>query len=120
MSVTSICGATNNFLLRAGGLIPAWGFSYKTVITWVKPRIGLGSYFRSSTEHCLFAVKGDVTTRANDIQTHFEACAGAHSEKPKVFFDLAQRASYPPYLEVFARTERLGWSAWGAGVPDAA
>jgi N6-adenosine-specific RNA methylase IME4 len=107
---------TNNFLLRAGDLIRAWGFEYKTALTWVKPKIGLGSYFRNSTEHCLFAVRGDVSTRVKDIPTHFEAPPSRHSEKPDAFFEIVGRASYPPYLEGFARRRRAGWDAWGAGL----
>lgn len=107
---------TNNFLLRAGDLVSHWGFAYKTAITWVKPRFGLGSYFRSSTEHCLFAVRGSMKTRAQDIPTHFAAPLGSHSEKPDEFYRIVERASYPRLLEVFARRERQGWAAWGAGV----
>jgi N6-adenosine-specific RNA methylase IME4/ParB-like chromosome segregation protein Spo0J len=107
---------TNNFILRAGELVKAWGFEFKTVLTWIKPRIGLGSYFRSSTEHVLFAVRGDMMTRARDIPTHFTAPTGEHSEKPQEFFDIAERASYGPYLEAFARKQREGWEAWGSGI----
>jgi N6-adenosine-specific RNA methylase IME4 len=110
---------TNNFLPRAFPLIAAWGFSYKTCLTWVKPRIGLGSYFRSSTEHCLFALRGNASTRVKYIATHFAAPVAAHSEKPAEFFTIAERASYPPYLEVFSRTDRPNWSAWGAGSVNA-
>ena len=108
--------ATNNFILRAGELIGIWGFDFKTVLTWVKPRFGLGTYFRSSTEHILFAVKGKVPTRARDIPTHFEAPLGKHSEKPQVLYAIAERASYAPRLDVFARKTRPGWMAWGAGL----
>jgi N6-adenosine-specific RNA methylase IME4/ParB-like chromosome segregation protein Spo0J len=104
---------TNNFIGRALDLMAAWGFAYKTVLTWVKPRIGLGSYFRSSTEHVLFGARGDLMTRARDIPTHFEAPTGEHSEKPSEFFDLVMRASYPPYLDAFARKQREGWEVWG-------
>lgn len=104
---------TNNFILRAGELARAWGFEFKTMLTWVKPRIGLGSYFRSSTEQVLFAVRGEMMTRARDIPTHFSAPTGEHSEKPQEFFDLVERASYGPYLEAFARKQREGWGVWG-------
>lgn len=107
---------TNNFILRAGDLVAAWGFDFKTVLTWVKPRFGLGSYFRSSTEHCLFAVKGQAPTRARNIPTHFEAPLGKHSEKPDALYDIAERSSYAPRLDAFARKQREGWTAWGAGV----
>ena len=55
-------------------------------------------------------------TRARNIPTHFEARAGRHSDKPDEFFRLVERASYPGYLEVFARKRRKNWSAWGAGM----
>jgi N6-adenosine-specific RNA methylase IME4 len=39
----------------------AWGFAYKTMLTWVKPPpFGLGAYFRNSTEHVLFGVRGGL------------------------------------------------------------
>jgi len=107
---------TNNFMPRAVALVAAWGFEYKTLITWVKPRIGLGSYFRNSTEHCLFGVRGNLTTRVKDIPTHFLADVGAHSEKPEEIYRICERASYPPYLEAFSRRNRDGWAVWGAGV----
>ena len=49
---------TNNFLKSGLVIMEAWGFDYKTMITWVKDRIGLGQYFRGMTEHCLFGVRG--------------------------------------------------------------
>jgi len=98
---------TNNFMTRAVELMAQWGFQHKTVLTWVKPRIGLGSYFRNSTEHVLFGVRGELRTRADNIRTHFEAPMGEHSEKPDHFYDeILARASYPPYGEVFQRKER--------------
>ena len=106
---------TNNFILRAGELIKAWGFDYKTCLTWVKPGFGLGSYFRSSTEHCLFAVKGKVNTRVNNVPTHFMAPTSKHSSKPDVFFDVVERASYPPYLEYFEPVDDRQRDKWMVG-----
>ena len=97
---------TNNFMTRAVELMQVWGFQHKTVLTWVKPRWGLGSYFRNTTEHVLFGTTGDINTRTTDIATHFEAPMGEHSEKPDEFYDIVTRASYPPYGEVFQRNER--------------
>jgi N6-adenosine-specific RNA methylase IME4 len=98
---------TNNFITRASELMKHWGFQHKTVLTWVKPRWGLGSYFRNSTEQVLFGVKGELRTRSDSIATHFEAPLGDHSEKPGCFYDdIVRVASYPPYGEVFQRTER--------------
>ena len=102
---------TNNFMTRAVDLMAHWGFRHKTVLTWVKPRIGLGSYFRNSTEHVLFGVRGDLGTRADDIATHFEAPLGEHSEKPDIFYDIVERASYPPYGEAFQRQDREAFTS---------
>lgn len=107
---------TNNFLTRGVDLVRHWGFDHRTVITWVKPRFGLGSYFRSSTEHMLFATKGDVlTTRVDDIPSHFEAPLGEHSAKPERAYEIAELASYPMRLDVFFGKPRDGWDAWGPG-----
>jgi N6-adenosine-specific RNA methylase IME4 len=97
---------TNNFIARAVALMAAWGFQHKTVLTWVKPRWGLGSYFRNSTEHVLFGVRGELRTRSDSIATHFEAPVGEHSEKPEVFYDLVRAASFPPFGEAFQRLAR--------------
>ena len=101
---------TNNFMTRAVELMAHWGFQHKTVLTWVKPRWGLGSYFRNNTEHILFGVRGELRTRVDDIATTFEAPLGEHSEKPNIFYDIVRRASYPPYGEVFQRTARPDFS----------
>lgn len=36
-----------------------------------------------------------------------------HSAKPEAFFDLVEEVGEGPYLEVFARRQRLGWDTWG-------
>jgi N6-adenosine-specific RNA methylase IME4 len=97
---------TNNFMTRAVELMARWGFQHKTVLTWVKPRWGLGSYFRNSTEHVLFGVRGELRTRSDSIATHFEAPLGEHSEKPEQFYEIVRKASYPPYGELFQREAR--------------
>jgi N6-adenosine-specific RNA methylase IME4 len=97
---------TNNFMTRAVDLMAHWGFAHKTVLTWVKPRWGLGSYFRNSTEHVLFGIRGELRTRSDNIATHFEASLGQHSEKPEEFYEIVRRASYEPYGECFQRQPR--------------
>jgi N6-adenosine-specific RNA methylase IME4 len=101
------CWVTNNFMTRGIELMAKWGFAHKTVLTWVKPRIGLGSYFRNTTEHVLFGVHGkNVKTRRDDIPTHFEAPTLDHSEKPEKFYEIVRAASYPAYGEIFQRAPR--------------
>lgn len=104
---------TNGFLREGFDVLAAWGFTYKTCLTWVKPQMGMGNYFRSSTEHVLFGVRGSLRTQDRALVNWFEAPRGRHSSKPDSFYDLVERASAGPYLELFARRRRLGWESWG-------
>jgi N6-adenosine-specific RNA methylase IME4 len=101
---------TNNFMTRAVELMARWGFQHKTVLTWVKPRWGLGSYFRNSTEHVLFGVRGELRTRSDSIATHFEASVSKHSVKPPIFYEIVRKASHEPFGEVFQREERADFT----------
>lgn len=110
---------TNAFLVEAHDLIRAWGFRQITALTWVKPRLGMGYYFRNTTEHVLFGVRGRCPILRKDIPTHFTAPCGRHSAKPAAFFDLVESASPGPYLEIFGRSmARMGWTALGNEVGD--
>lgn len=105
---------TNRSLPKAFALIDAWGFRYITCLTWVKPSIGMGNYFRGSTEQVLFAVKGSQPLRRHDVGTHFSAPRGdGHSAKPDEFYRLVESCSYAPYIDIFGRKQRDGWSVWG-------
>lgn len=105
---------TNRSLPKAFRLIDAWGFRYITCLTWVKPSIGMGNYFRGSTEQVLFAVKGSQPLKRRDVGTHFEAPRGdRHSAKPDEFYQLVESCSYGPYIDIFGRKDRDGWSVWG-------
>jgi N6-adenosine-specific RNA methylase IME4 len=118
------CWTTNNFSGEAHKLIEHWGFQHRTILTWVKPPpFGLGSYFRNSTEQCLFATLGDTTTRpaASSIPTDFTAPRGEHSEKPERFYEIVRAASYPPYGEANQRRPRADFANLFAEVnPEAA
>lgn len=105
---------TNRSLPKAFALIEAWGFRYITCLTWCKPSIGMGNYFRGSTEQILFAVKGSQPLKRHDVGTHFTAPRGdVHSAKPDEFYQLVETCSYAPYIDIFGRKARDGWSVWG-------
>jgi len=109
---------TNRSLMTGKGwrLCEAWGFRPITVITWCKPAIGVGNYFRNSTEHIIFAVKGSLPLKVKNIGTWFRwgDTRRKHSEKPEETYDLVEECSPGPYLEMFARSQRKGWVSWGA------
>jgi N6-adenosine-specific RNA methylase IME4 len=107
---------TNRSLPKGFALMEQWGFRYITALTWCKPSIGMGNYFRGSTEQVLFGVKGSQMLKRKDVGTWFAAPRGpnGHSSKPVEFYSLVESCSPGPYLEMFARSSRTGWSAWGA------
>lgn len=104
---------TNAFMEQAHQVAVAWGFLPRTILTWIKPRIGMGHYYRNTTEHIVFAVRGKLPTRRKDQPTHFEAPVGRHSEKPEQAYEIVERMSPGPYLELFARRPRANWTVWG-------
>jgi len=104
---------TNAFLAPAFDVLRAWGFTYLTTITWVKPS-GCGAWFAGTTQHCLFGYKEKcVFPGRRYAPTHFLAAPKRHSVKPEQFYGLVEEVSAGPRLELFARRHRLGWSAWG-------
>lgn len=102
---------TNRSLPKGFGLLTTWGFRYVTAITWCKPTIGVGNYFRNNTEHILFGIRGSLPLLVQDIGTWFEAERGpdGHSSKPEQFYQLVRRASPGPRAEWFGRREREGF-----------
>ena len=116
---------TNAFMEEAHQIVRAWGFHPKTILTWVKVhqddpgRVSMktGYYFRGATEHVLFAVHGSLRlqTAEGPPTAYLWPRIGQHSVKPAAFFDLVEKASPGPYVELFARQPRLGWDHWGRG-----
>jgi len=105
---------TNRSLPKAFDLVQAWGFRYITCLTWIKPSIGMGNYFRGNTEQVIFAVKGSQPLKRHDVGTSFLAPRGkSHSEKPEEFYKMVESCSYAPLIDIFGRREREGWTVWG-------
>jgi N6-adenosine-specific RNA methylase IME4 len=111
--------ATNNHLCDALRVIEALGFRYVTNVVWMKDRVGLGQYFRGQHEILLFATRGkrptEPRTEAKNIPSVIRAPRRAHSQKPDEAFDMIERRSRGPYLEMFARARRgdARWTEWG-------
>jgi len=107
--------ATNPFLHEAFHVIDAWGFKYKTTITWHKLRCkGMGYWFRGHTEHLLVASKGNIKPFRSLTHNHIEHCVLKHSEKPQVFRDIIESVTpNMSRIELFARKKYDGWDCWG-------
>jgi len=105
---------TNRSLPKGFQLMEKWGFRYITCLTWCKPSIGMGNYFRGSTEHVLFAVKGSLPLKRKNIGTWFTAKRGKkHSEKPDEFYNIIETCSPRPRIDIFSRKNRKNWITWG-------
>ena len=124
---------TGPHLQQAFEVINAWGFKYSSVaFTWLKlkrrfekPQLrfvsdlthdfhfGLGKTTRKNMEFCLLARRGNARRLATDVRELIIAPVREHSRKPDEAMERIERYSVGPYLELFARTERPGWTSWG-------
>jgi N6-adenosine-specific RNA methylase IME4 len=113
-----------NALLPEGfAVMKAWGFTYKSNIVWHKVRKdggsdgrGVGFYFRNVTELILFGVRGKNarTLAPGRRQVNLLATRKReHSRKPDEQYAIIEACSPGPFLELFARGTRNGWSTWG-------
>ncbi len=113
----------NALLAEAMGVMGAWGFTYKTNIVWHKIRKdggpdgrGVGFYFRNVSELLLFGVRGKNarTLPPGRRQVNYIATRKReHSRKPDEQYAIIEACSPGPYLELFARGTREGWTAHG-------
>jgi N6-adenosine-specific RNA methylase IME4 len=111
----------NGLMEEAFTVVRAWGFKPVTMVTWCKPAPGVGHYLRNNTEHIVFATRGKpMTPDDKPLSTWYVWPRAAHSAKPSGFGDLVERVSPGPYVELFARSPRLGWDSWGKGWEQAA
>jgi len=105
---------TNAFMRDAYRVLDAWGFQEKTILTWVKDRIGLGDWLRGQTEHCILAVRGKPTVTLTNQTTRLDGPVREHSRKPEEFYALVDALCPGSKVEMFCRTPRPGWAKWGA------
>ncbi|MGH1552465.1 MT-A70 family methyltransferase [Streptomyces sp. L7] len=107
---------TNSSLRDGYDVAAAWGFQPRSILTWIKFRLGLGAYLRNSTEHLLFCTRGTAPVKFRSQPTWFNAPVQEHSVKPDEQYALIERLSDGPYIELFARRRppsNRGWSIWG-------
>ncbi len=118
-----------NAMLPLGlAVMEAWGFRYKSNIIWHKIRKdggsdgrGVGFYFRNVTELLLFGVRGkNCRTLAPGRRQVNYICSRKreHSRKPDEQYPIIESCSLPPFIELFARGERKGWTCWGNQADD--
>jgi N6-adenosine-specific RNA methylase IME4 len=104
---------TNAHLFDCPRLLSAWGFTHKTILTWVKDRMGCGDWLRGQTEHCLLAVRGNPAVRLTNQTTVIRGVVREHSRKPEEFYSLVEALCPGSKVELFQRTPRAGWLGHG-------
>ena len=120
-------------LIESLELMKAWGYKYKTIaFVWVKfknpedglmikypvPHLQLGSYTRSNVEYVLIGKKGKLKINRKDRGTISQVvCTYGkrpdHSKKPEEVQNRIEKLFDGPYIELFARRKRKGWTTWG-------
>ena len=105
----------HSFLPAAFTVMQVWGFSYKSIFTWVKPHYGLGNYWRSAVEFMLLGVRGRLPFRDSSQRNWIELDTTEHSVKPEEIRTLIEKVSPPPYLELYGRVipPNPGWTTYG-------
>lgn len=109
-------------------VVECWGFTYKTcAFCWTKANVsqitlfdetdsgqlGLGYWVRQNSEFCLLATRGAPKRLNADVRQGIIEPRREHSRKPTCAYERIERLVAGPYLELFARTKRPGWDAWG-------
>ncbi|MHA7871227.1 MAG: MT-A70 family methyltransferase [Hyphococcus sp.] len=118
-----------NALLPDGlKVLEAWGFQYKSNIIWHKIRKdggsdgrGVGFYFRNVTEIILFGIRGKNARTLQPARRQvnlFATRKREHSRKPDEQYDIIESCSPGPFLELFGRGTREGWTVWGNQATD--
>lgn len=102
-------------------VIDAWGFSVlPRMFIWHKASAGLGMTVRPNHELIMVGRRGkrgfkSTTGAATTVNTWKQPYANGkiHSAKPDGFLDLVESLTPGPYVELFARRQRMGWDTWG-------
>lgn len=125
--------AVDPMIPEALALGAAWGFKFKTVgFYWAKERretskrgaafedsnhkrfpMGTGYWTRANPELCILFTRGKPKRLSASVRKLIIAARREHSRKPDEQYAEIEALCAGPYLEMFARTERPGWTVWG-------
>ena len=106
---------TSPLLEECFPIINDWGFKYKTSFVWDKVKHNMGHYNSVRHEFLLVCTRGSCTPdtkKLNDSVQSIERTT--HSTKPEKFREIIEEL-YPhgKRLELFARKQTEGWTAYG-------
>ena len=108
-------------IFQAEIVIRAWGFKYSGLAwEWLKFNPATGKYAfgtgygtRKNLEPCLLARHGNPQRLNRGVRDFIIAPQREHSRKPDEQYALIQSLFPGPYIELYARRQWPGWTAWG-------
>ena len=133
---------TGPYLEKAFEVARAWGFRYSASgFLWMKLKkkhgkgqrhlisldeienemhVGLGFTTRKNVEFCLLFRRGSPTRNSKKVREVVISPVREHSRKPDEVPPRIEEYCSGPYLELFSRSNRAGWTVWGdeAGLFD--
>lgn len=105
---------THKFMRYSFDILDNWGFRDVAILTWVKNRMGIGSWIRSQSEFCIMAVKGNPKINLTNQTTIIYGELREHSRKPDEFYQMVDKLCVGYKIDWFSREKRKGWSQYGA------
>jgi N6-adenosine-specific RNA methylase IME4 len=123
-----LCWTTWPQLLKTLAFGEACGFTYKTAgFDWlkadgrsldlfddtIKADMKMGYWTRQNGEPCLLFTRGTPKRLKADVRMGIIEPARQHSRKPDIVYSRIERLLAGPYLELFGRTTRPGWTTFG-------
>jgi N6-adenosine-specific RNA methylase IME4 len=113
-------------------LLEAWGYRPSAVaFVWLKSKkgtltgdlffhlgthqfaMGMGHTTRQNAEFVILGRRGEPQRKTKAMHQLIIEPRRQHSRKPEEFYRRVEAYADGPYLDVFARSERPGWTAWG-------
>ena len=107
---------THKFMRHSFEVLDSWRFRDVAILTWVKSRMGLGSWLRSQSEFCIMAVKGHPKINLTNQTTVIYGEMREHSRKPDEFYKLVDSLCVGYKIDWFSREKREGWDQYGAEI----
>jgi N6-adenosine-specific RNA methylase IME4 len=125
---------TGPLVPTAASLVDAWGFEWITLTYWLKTsangypqesmdgrvsfkrHMGVGYWFRGDVEPVVVAKRKGTPSYRTGRRASFLRPVMRHSAKPDYLHELAEEFFPGPYLELFARRQRPGWTCLGDGI----
>lgn len=119
-----IMWTTSSNLLHCVDLATAWGFAYKSLgFVWEKTlksdpegealKMGMGFWIRQEAEISFVFTRGKPKRLDAGVRQVIRAPAREHSRKPDETYPRCERLAAGPYLDLFGRCSRPGWTIWG-------